>query len=68
LRNAILLYKALKNEKLREVYICANGFETIKQRYSYYCKRRTTKMYKQPEQTIYGYPSEILPGKLYLGD
>ena len=29
LRNAILLYKALKNEKVRELDICLTGFETL---------------------------------------
>mmetsp|Transcript_47767 Transcript_47767/g.35017 ORF Transcript_47767/g.35017 Transcript_47767/m.35017 type:complete len:132 (-) Transcript_47767:859-1254(-) len=29
LRNALLLYKALKKERIREIYICVNGFNTF---------------------------------------
>jgi hypothetical protein len=46
LRLAILLFKALRNEKIREVYICTNGFEIIQERYPFYCKNRTTTFYK----------------------
>jgi hypothetical protein len=45
IRNALLLYKALKNEKIREVYLCVNGFKSIKQNYPYYCKYRTQFLY-----------------------
>jgi hypothetical protein len=30
IRNAVLLYKALKNERIRELYLCVNGFNTFK--------------------------------------
>lgn len=45
LRNALLLYKALKNERIREMAICVDGFETFKERYPYVCKYRTAFLY-----------------------
>jgi hypothetical protein len=33
IRNGILLYKALNNEKIRDVYLCVNGQVTFKQKY-----------------------------------
>ena len=44
-RNAIMLYKALKSEKIREVYLCVNGFDTFKQKYPFFCKFRTSFLY-----------------------
>lgn len=45
IRRALLLYKALKNERIREVSICINGFNTFKQRYPYFCKFKTSFLY-----------------------
>ena len=45
LRNSLLLYKALKNERLREMNICVNGFNTFKQKYAHFCKFRTQFLY-----------------------
>ena len=45
LRNAILLYKALKNERIREVAICVDGYDTFKLKYPYACKFRTSYLY-----------------------
>ncbi len=45
IRNAILLYKALKNERIREVFLCVNGFNTFKLKYPYFCKFRTQFLY-----------------------
>eukprot|EP00347_Sterkiella_histriomuscorum_P021041 403335488 len=59
IRNAILLYKALKNERIRELYLCVNGFNIFKQKYPHFCKFRTTFLYPK---------NEILERRLYLGD
>ncbi len=37
LRNALLLYKALKNENVSEVSICLEGFEIFQTNYGYFC-------------------------------
>ncbi len=37
LRNALLLYKALKNENVSEVSICLEGFEIFQTNYAYFC-------------------------------
>jgi hypothetical protein len=41
MRNAILLYKALKNERIREVALCVDGFDKFKEKYPFICKFRT---------------------------
>jgi hypothetical protein len=45
IRRAVLLYKALKNERIREVYLCVTGFNTFIQRYPYFCKFKTSFLY-----------------------
>lgn len=44
-RNALLLYKALKNERIRELNICVDGFEKFKSKYPFFCKFRTSFLY-----------------------
>lgn len=44
-RNAILLYKALKGEGVREMSLCVNGFDTFKQKYPFFCKFKTSFLY-----------------------
>ena len=39
-RNAVMLYKALKDERIREVGIVCNGFETIERDYLRYCRKQ----------------------------
>jgi hypothetical protein len=45
LRNALLLYKTLKNERIREVSICLDGMDHIKSKYPFFCKFRTAFLY-----------------------
>lgn len=59
--------KALKNERIREVYLCANAFNVFNDRYPQLCKFRTSSLYPRP-YIARNYPSEILQGRLYLGD
>lgn len=68
LRNALLLYKILRfNEKVSEVAICLEGFDTFRTKYPFLCKFRGC--YPFPKNLIATtYPCEILTGgKLYLG-
>jgi len=37
MRNAMLLYKALKKEKLREIDLCICGFDKIVKNYPHHC-------------------------------
>lgn len=66
-RNALLLYKALRNDKTREVYISRNSFNAIEGKYPFMCKFAGSSLYLSPKKTN-GYPSEILDRRLYLGD
>ena len=66
-RNSILLYKALKLDKTREVYLCRNNFNAIQDKYPFMCRFSGSSLYLEPKKTN-GYPSEILDRKLYLGD
>ena len=66
-RNSILLLKALKKEKTREVYICRNSFNAIQGKYPFMCRFSGSSLYLDPKKTK-GYPSEILDRRLYLGD
>ncbi|CDW83258.1 mapk phosphatase 2 [Stylonychia lemnae] len=79
IRNALLLFKALKNERIREMNLCINGFNTFKQKYPHFCKFRTQFLYPKKQFIIIAkillysfiattYPSEILEKRLYLGD
>jgi hypothetical protein len=67
LRNAVLLVKALRNERMREICICANGFNIFTEKYPQLCKFRTSSLYPKP-YIAKNYPSEILEGRMYLGD
>jgi hypothetical protein len=62
-----LLIKALRNERIREIYLCANAFNVFNDRYPQLCKFRTSVLYPKP-LIAKNYPSEILQGRLYLGD
>jgi predicted protein tyrosine phosphatase len=66
-RNAVMLYKAFKNEKTREVYICRNSFNAIQGKYPFMCKFGGSSLYLNPKKSK-GYPSEIIDRRLYLGD
>lgn len=62
-----MLIKALRNERIREIYLCANAFNVFNDRYPQLCKFRTSALYPKPF-IAKNYPSEILQGRLYLGD
>jgi hypothetical protein len=66
-RNSILLYKALKKDKTREVFICRNSFNAIESKFPFMCRFDGSSLYQEPLKTN-GYPSEILDRRLYLGD
>lgn len=66
-RNAVLLYKTLKKDKTREIYICRNSFNAIQSKFPFMCRFDGSCLYQEPEKTN-GYPSEILDRRLYLGD
>jgi protein-tyrosine phosphatase len=66
-RNSILLYKALKKDKTREVFICRNSFNAIESKFPFMCRFDGSSLYQDPLKTN-GYPSEILDRRLYLGD
>jgi len=66
-KNSILLYKAFKQEKTREVYICRNSFNAIQGKYPFMCKFKGHSIYMDPKKCN-GYPSEIIDRRLYLGD
>jgi len=66
-RNSVLLYKALKKEKTREVYICRNSFNAIQSKYPFMCRFKGSSLFMDPKKTN-GYPSEIIDRRLYLGD
>ena len=48
LRNAILLIKAMRNERIREINLCANGFNVFSDKYPQLCKFRTSCLYPRP--------------------
>lgn len=66
-RNSVLLYKALKKDKTREVYICRNSFNAIEDKYPFMCKFAGSSLYLEPK-IAKGYPNEIIDRRLYLGD
>lgn len=45
LRNALMLFKTLKNERIREVAICLDGMDQFVRSYPYFCKFRTAYLY-----------------------
>lgn len=53
MRNALLLIKALKNERIREVRLCVNGFNVFTDKYPYLCKFRTSQLYPRPYAQIH---------------
>jgi hypothetical protein len=38
LRNALLMYKSLKNERCREIDFCFDGFEHFQKHYQHFCR------------------------------
>ena len=48
MRNGLLLLAALRKERLREVYVCVNGFETFEQKYPFLCKFKTSLLFPPP--------------------
>jgi hypothetical protein len=71
----MLFIKALKGERIREVQLLVNGFNVFPNKYPYMCKFRTSSLYPKPYEMLLivrliakNYPSEILEGRLYLGD
>ena len=66
-RNAILLYKALKKDRTREVYICRNNFNVLENKYPFMWKFEGSSLFLDPKKSN-GYPTEIIDRRLYLGD
>jgi len=67
-RNALLLYRALKAERHREVHLCAGGFDQFRANYTHFCLDVMKEPLKPKPVQAKEYANEILPGKLYLGD
>jgi hypothetical protein len=67
LRNAFLLYNALKKERLREIDICIDGFDKIRKHYEHFCLQNNELIVERPKIADC-YPNEIFPGRLWLGD
>ena len=68
LRNACLLYKALKNERLRELDLSICGFDKIAANYKHFCIGSDGQPLIARPTAADNYPNEIFPGRLYLGD
>jgi hypothetical protein len=66
-RNSVLLYKALKKNNTREVYIWRNSFNAIQGKYPFLWKFSGSSLYLNPKGSN-GYPSEVIDRRLYLGD
>jgi len=45
MRNAMLLWRALRKERIREIYLCGNGFRLVEEKYPFMCKVRTSILY-----------------------
>eukprot|EP00350_Pseudokeronopsis_sp_OXSARD2_P001892 CAMPEP_0170547316 /NCGR_PEP_ID=MMETSP0211-20121228/5694_1 /TAXON_ID=311385 /ORGANISM="Pseudokeronopsis sp., Strain OXSARD2" /LENGTH=149 /DNA_ID=CAMNT_0010852279 /DNA_START=409 /DNA_END=858 /DNA_ORIENTATION=+ len=67
LRNALVMLRAFKKERIREVQLLINGLNVFAQKYPYLCKFKTTALYLKPKLAK-TYPNEILESRLYLGD
>ena len=48
LRNAFLLYNALKKERLREIDICIDGFDKIRKHYEHFCLQNNELIIERP--------------------
>ncbi len=76
LLSAYVLYKAFWAEHVKELRIFAGGFKQLLERYPFLCEFHNVHIYVQPyrvdiippDRKKKTYPSEIFPGKLYLGD
>ena len=61
-----MLFHCLRKERIRDQFLCVNGFDTIEQNYPYLCKFDFKSVHAKPETK--NYPNEILPNQMYLGD
>lgn len=68
LRNACLLYKALKKERLRELDLSICGFDKIAKNYKHQCIDSEGQHFVARPSEADHYPNEIFPGRLYLGN
>jgi hypothetical protein len=68
LRNGLLLYKALRKERVREMDICFDGFTHFKKHYQHFCRDSDFRPLIEKPLIAETYPNEIFPGRLYLGD
>jgi len=68
IRNACLLYKALKKERLRELDLSICGFDKIAKNYKHHCLDSNGQYFIERPSQAENYPNEIFPGRLYLGD
>lgn len=46
LRNALLIYMALKNERCREIDFCFDGFEHFQKHYPHFCRNSSKDIFK----------------------
>lgn len=67
-RNSILLYNALKKERLRECDLSICGFDKIQRQYQYHCLDSQGNFIIPKPKKAENYPNEIFPERLYLGD
>lgn len=68
MRNACLLFKALKKERIRELDLSICGFDKIVKHYQHHCINSAGQHIIPRPQAADSYPNEIFPGRLYLGD
>jgi len=61
------MIKSMKNERLREIFLVRNGMDALSIHYPFMCKYQTQKLYPNPK-IAKTFPSEIIKGRLYLGD
>jgi rhodanese-related sulfurtransferase len=66
-RNSVLLYKALRKDNHREVYIWRNSFNAIQGKYPFLWKFSGSSLYLNPKGSN-GYPNEVIDRRLYIGD
>jgi len=68
LRNALLLFKALKNERIREMDLCIDGFDKFQKYYYHHLIDADNKLFVPRPEIAENYPNEIFPGRLFLGN
>ena len=62
-----MLLKILRKERIRECYVVLNGFQVFADKYPFMCRYRGAILHPPPV-IAKTYPSEILTGRMYLGD